>query len=125
MARGMIEGTANMATMAAQANQVNQSLDVAKSALHGFAESARMAVEQVVEEANETSVATVLTGRTIGLVTLLIVIGIGFAISRNLVGAVNGVANSLKEIAKGEGDLTVRLDHKGKDELGPDGLLLQ
>ena len=53
----------------------------------------------------------------IGVVVLLISIVIVFFVARAMIKPVNVVVNALKDIAQGEGDLTVRLPVTGNDEV--------
>jgi methyl-accepting chemotaxis protein len=56
----------------------------------------------------------------IGSVIAAVLLGIASAVfsTRVIVGPIQRIAASLKAIAEGEGDLTVRLDIQGKDEIG-------
>lgn len=56
----------------------------------------------------------------IGVVVLLgvaAIVCVGFLIARSITRPINDIAAGMKDIADGEGDLTVRLNVKGKDEL--------
>ncbi|MBP3709989.1 MAG: HAMP domain-containing protein [Treponema sp.] len=54
---------------------------------------------------------------TIGLLILCVALVIVFFTALGIVKPINSVVNSLKDIAHGEGDLTVRLAVKGNDEI--------
>lgn len=49
---------------------------------------------------------------------LLLILGLVFFIHRNVVKPINRVAESMEDIASGEGDLTKRIEIKNKDEIG-------
>ena len=56
----------------------------------------------------------------IAIVSIIIIVSfvvIIILITKSIVGSVNVVTNSLKDISEGEGDLTRRLDIKSKDEV--------
>lgn len=58
---------------------------------------------------------------TIFMITLLAIIviaGMTYALSRRLIKPINLMVKGLKDIAQGEGDLTMRLASNGKDEIG-------
>ncbi|WP_026970793.1 methyl-accepting chemotaxis protein [Aliagarivorans marinus] len=118
MSSSMIDGTFDFANMASQGERVSQAQENLKAILQEFEAEFSSKVDEVVAEAGETSNATVTNGTLIGAVTAILVIVLGYLVSRSIVHAVNGVADSLKEISQGEGDLTVRLTYQGKDELG-------
>src|SRR5581483_721695 len=64
--------------------------------------------------------------RTFGILVLLIALGCGggvagYVISRQIAQPLNQLASRLRDIAEGEGDLTVRLDFASKDEIGETG----
>lgn len=51
-------------------------------------------------------------------VFLILILGIIYFIHRNVVRPINAVAESMEDIATGEGDLTKRIEIKNKDEIG-------
>lgn len=51
-------------------------------------------------------------------VFLILVLGIIYFINRNVVNPINAVAKNMEDIARGEGDLTKRIEIKNKDEIG-------
>ncbi|UTC76833.1 HAMP domain-containing protein [Treponema sp. OMZ 799] len=52
-----------------------------------------------------------------GIIILVIALSITFFVARRMVKPINVVVNALKDIAQGEGDLTVRLPLVGNDEI--------
>jgi len=72
-------------------------------------------LQAVVDDAQETGVITALLVAVVaGLVGLLLIWLTASGVTR----PINSVAEMLKNIASGEGDLTQRLDYSKKDELG-------
>ncbi len=118
MAAAMIDGSFDMDKMAQQGEQVSAAQAKLREQMTQFEQDVAATVDRVVAEAGATSDATVWLGVMIGVITSVLVILIGLTVSRSVVSAVNGVADSLKEISQGEGDLTVRLSYDGFDELG-------
>jgi len=53
-----------------------------------------------------------------GIVTLLIIIGLGFYLAYGLFRPIQNVTTMLRDVAEGEGDLTQRLDVKSENEIG-------
>ncbi|WP_428771203.1 methyl-accepting chemotaxis protein [Treponema sp. HNW] len=70
-------------------------------------------VEEFLGTIHDLRLSLVITGFIILAVVLLII----FLIAREMVKPVAGVADALKNIAQGEGDLTVRLPIQGNDEV--------
>lgn len=54
----------------------------------------------------------------LALICLFVIIPIAFLFSRSLTNPIASVVEGLKDIAKGEGDLTNRLEVRGRDEVG-------
>ena len=54
----------------------------------------------------------------VGFISILVVVVIIFFMSKAITGPVNNAVEGLKDIAEGEGDLTLRLDVRTKDEIG-------
>ncbi len=62
---------------------------------------------------NKLKTGLVITGYACLFISLIII----FIISRNMVKPIQNIANALKNIAQGDGDLTVKLPIKGNDEV--------
>lgn len=54
----------------------------------------------------------------IGAIFLLITIGLGTWFAYRIIGSIKTMNNIMKDIAEGEGDLTKRINARGRDELG-------
>jgi methyl-accepting chemotaxis protein len=67
-------------------------------------------------ESDEQSAFTGMVAMTLG--ALIIGLTMGFFISRGITQPINAAVAGLKDIAQGEGDLTMRLEVSGKDETG-------
>jgi methyl-accepting chemotaxis protein len=118
MSQEMISDTIDYSDIENRGRQISAALERAKSSLRELSQFSDDGVNNIVLEAANSAQNTIIIGRTIGLITLGLIVLVGSAISLNIVRAVNGVADSLKEIAQGEGDLTVRLDYSSHDEVG-------
>lgn len=71
-----------------------------------------------IRAASESGEELVSIGYGMGLVTITILLVISFPISKGVQGSLLEVVHSLKRMAEGEADLTVRLVTKSKDEIG-------
>lgn len=52
------------------------------------------------------------------VIGFIVILGIGIILPRSIIRPINKVVARIKDIAEGEGDLTLRLDVSGKDEVG-------
>ncbi len=70
-------------------------------------------VEEFMSTVDELRIQMILIGLGILIVSIIIV----FFVARQMIKPINVVVNALKDIAQGEGDLTVRLPVHGNDEI--------
>ncbi|TCI04948.1 methyl-accepting chemotaxis protein [Corallincola luteus] len=117
LAFGMIEGTVSMEQMASQAAASNAVLEKLQNQLIEFRSQAQMAVDERVEQANQASQWTLGFSISLGVATVILILLIGWSVSANITKGIRQVSRSLEEIASGDGDLTVRVNYDGKDEL--------
>ena len=54
----------------------------------------------------------------VGIISMVIVLPLIYLVSRSITKPINDAASGLKDIAEGEGDLTMRLEVNSKDEIG-------
>lgn len=69
------------------------------------------------EEAFSVVSALKMTILTVGLAGALAIVLVAYLITGSITRPLKGIVGSMQDIAEGEGDLTVRLDQKGGDEL--------
>ncbi|QIZ76007.1 methyl-accepting chemotaxis protein [Ferrimonas lipolytica] len=118
LAKGMLDGTLDFQQMEAQAGKINNELEALQQFQTEMISSAQQAVDFAVQETNDGSSEAQFLAAALGLITIIMVLFIGWSVTRNITSGINSVTDSLKEIASGEADLTVRLKYDGKDELG-------
>ena len=70
--------------------------------------------EKVMEKARAIMRSTIV----IAVIALIVFAGVLYLIANSIVRPINSVVNGLKDIAQGEGDLTMRLQINGNDEVG-------
>lgn len=117
LARGIINGNVDFATVPQRAERNAELLENLKSELAKFKADAESdfndELQSVESSVNEAVFANVLAGAVI-----VIVVGfVGTYISRSLMKSLYRITSSLSAIAQGEGDLTRRIEHDRKDEL--------
>lgn len=70
-----------------------------------------------VDDLNEMFMESLIALGGIALVILVFMLTVGVMIGRSIIGPIKETANAMREISSGDGDLTVRLDTQGHDEI--------
>ncbi len=118
LSSGMISGSVDFSTVQ---DQVKTKNDLQKSALDNFQQYRNTSLElfqNTIEDANNTAQSVITSGLIIGGITILILLSVSFSIIFMITNNLNQITHSLKDIAKGEGDLTQRIEQTSKDETG-------
>lgn len=118
LAEGMLSGSADMAKVPEQVEQKNALHTKATEQLKRFRDSSEESFNATLHAANETAANTFRTGLGVAAVTVIVLLLISWSIASLVTRSLGSVVNSLKDIAQGEGDLTVRLKQTSKDEVG-------
>ncbi len=115
---GMLEGSIEMGTMQAETVRMAQSLKLYSTELKQFRESRYNEFGDELEAAKSASNELVIIGLLVGGVVVSLV-SISLLIVSTLISVnLNQIIHSLKELARGEGDLTQRLKTNTRDETG-------
>lgn len=114
----MIDGTADFANIGQQVDTKNALQVKSTKAFHSFRELSLTQFTQTVEDAKSTAANAITLGLIIGAVTIIILLTISFSIAYIVTNNLNQITSSLKGIAEGEGDLTLRIEQNTKDESG-------
>lgn len=117
LTQDMIDGTMDFSKIAQVAENKKRLLDQLTKSLKAFNVSSHEVFSETVVGAIETEKNNLKLGIIIGVVTVALTVAISFSIIMVITGGLDKIVSSLKDIAQGEGDLTRRIDHKGKDEL--------
>ncbi len=96
-----------------------KSLNAITNHLNGYQASSYQNFASTIDEVKADSDSAVSMGIVIALITIVLLVLVALAIAKLVEKNVCGVAESLKDIAQGEGDLTKRIavGHQGKDEV--------
>lgn len=114
----MVDGTVDFSKLGAIAKQKADAEDAIKSALTGIRDSSHEEFIQTVSDAKATESNNMRAGMIIGAITIAILLFVAFSVTNLLYSSIIAISNSLRNIAQGEGDLTLRLPQSNKDELG-------
>ncbi|MDO6688003.1 MULTISPECIES: methyl-accepting chemotaxis protein [unclassified Agarivorans] len=117
IALSLVDGSADFATLPAKAERSAAILQELTTGIANLRANTEQAFNQTIDGTISSSQSAVTTGIMLGVVTIVIVIFVGIMTTKSIVNSIAQVTSSLREIAEGEGDLTVRVDYDGKDEI--------
>lgn len=113
----LLGGKLDMASAGPAMKQMTQSLEVLEGALTQFAAERHAAFSVNITETNQASRQAMILGVVLAVVLITVLALTAHAIATAITNSVQEVVRVLKEIARGGGDLTLRLECKGKDEI--------
>jgi len=118
LSRSMIDETLDMEAAQPALFKMNANREVVKKELQAFRERSYQLFTGAIDGANKASAGALTLGMIIGLVTALLLGGIGWFIGNLISRNITTVVDSLNEMASGDGDLTQRLKSASNDEIG-------
>ena len=118
LTQSMVDGTVDFSQLSGLADEKTQLGGKAGQSLEDFREEALSTFVNTIETVNQTTADNLTLGVIIGIVTISMLVIIGFSIAIMVTRSIEQVIKSLKDIAEGEGDLTQRLARTSKDEVG-------
>ncbi|MCJ8350866.1 methyl-accepting chemotaxis protein [Moritella sp.] len=118
LANGLINGTISMDDLSVLAEKNRFILEKLLADLGQFKQDSQADFTALIE----TSLASSDTSRNRGVMlavgVIILVLAVCYWLTVSITGSIRKVSDSLKEIAQGDGDLTVRIDYVNKDEVG-------
>lgn len=118
LATGMVTQTMDFSKMPIIAGEMNKNLEVLKKDVAAFYEARNAEFENSINQANADSAQLVTIGIGMGLVTIALLFITAIPVGKGIHHSLSNVITSLKDIAEGDGDLTVRLKTRNVDEIG-------
>lgn len=118
LTQDMIDGTMDFSNIAEVAANKKNALEAITNSLVTFNETSLNIFTDNVQKAIETEESNLIFGAIIGVVSLVITIIMSLTILSLITHGVARIIDSLKDIAQGEGDLTLRIKQDSTDELG-------
>ncbi|WP_068330268.1 methyl-accepting chemotaxis protein [Photobacterium jeanii] len=103
--------------ISAKADQNRQTQEQLEKALTSLQDFVRSEVVELISGTRESADHAGVTSVISGLVVVAFLLIFGYAILRSVTQSVAIVTDRMREIASGEGDLTVRIHYDGKDEV--------
>jgi len=99
-------------------NKMLKELSEVEGELNDFRTQSYQRFISAIEGAHMGSNTAIFTGVSSGFVILVLLMIVGFVVSRSIVNNIDNVVLSLKSLASGAGDLTARLTSSSNDEIG-------
>ncbi len=114
----MVSNTADMATIAERSQKMNADYDATVKKLTAFRDVQLKQFTDSIDDANSQANQTITVGVIMMVITVMALFGTALPVVRGIDNSLGHIIRSLKDLAKEDGDLTVRIETKSKDELG-------
>ena len=114
----VLDNTADFATLGEQLEVMNDRYEDAIAQLNQFKRSRQATFEEAFEQYNAAQDFLFWLGIGMGIVTTLVLFGTAIPVTRMITGNLSRVVQSLREISKDDGDLTIRIETAAQDEVG-------
>lgn len=118
LARGMIEGTLELSQLASGAQAANSSYERFRSQLSQVQQKNEQSFQQQISVTSAESRRGINIGIGIAILMIATLMTSAWYIASRTTMTVNSIVQSLADMATGEGDLTIRLSTRAKDEMG-------
>ena len=118
LSKEMVDGTIDFGTLGKRSEQMAKELNAVQLKLNNFQSEKNKGFNNAFETVRENVQSTSTVGIIIGTITILLLFAVALPIASSICNSLQNVISSLKNIAQDNGDLTVRLTTKYKDEIG-------
>ncbi|REL25446.1 methyl-accepting chemotaxis protein [Thalassotalea euphylliae] len=114
----MVDGSADFSTIGETSKRMTDTLDQLQQDLEAFQAQRYETFANAFTNASNTADTTSSVGLTVGAITIFILFIVAIPIANAIFRNLNSIIHSMQDIAKENGDLTVRLETNSKDEIG-------
>lgn len=114
----MVNNTADMATIGERSQKMNADYESTVKKLTEFRDVQLKQFKASIDDANNQASTLITVGIMMGVITTLVLFGTAVPVVSGINNSLGNIIHSLKDLAKEDGDLTVRIETKSKDELG-------
>ena len=118
MSMGMINDTIDFSQLGSMGQRLSSTLEELKQNVASLRQARITELRESIESASDAGERLVGIGFVIGTIIIALLFISSFPISKNIQRSLLDVVHSLEDMAKGEGDLTVRLKTENHDEIG-------
>ena len=118
VSESMVNQTADMSKLGQMSTRMNNSYEELTKALVLFRDARIKAFQTAIYESKESGTTLIKVGVFMAVLIIISLFATAIPIVSGLKSSIVQVVSSLKDIAQEDGDLTVRLKTKNKDEIG-------
>ncbi|MDH4276245.1 MAG: methyl-accepting chemotaxis protein [Gammaproteobacteria bacterium] len=115
---GMIQHTVNMDELPKYSGIMTEKLETVRNTFEGFRVSMHSLFLHNLQEAKIAEMRALEYGGFIGILVTFIIVAVAFFVVRLISNDILNVANSLKDLADGDSDLSLRVTAHSRDEIG-------
>ncbi|MBI2382433.1 MAG: methyl-accepting chemotaxis protein [Gammaproteobacteria bacterium] len=116
--RGMIKGELDFGKAQPTIQSMNEKRQGLQQTLTQFRDDRQKNFSDIIDNANQSAGLAVKLGMALGAALMALLMFLAWLVASSITGNVGEVVHSLRDIAQGEGDLTLRLVKRNEDELG-------
>lgn len=114
----MVSNTADMASIGERSQKMNADYETTVKKLTSFRDVQLTQFKNSIDDANSQASQMITVGVIMMVITVLALFGTALPVVRGIDSSLGHIIRSLRDLAKEDGDLTVRIQTKSKDELG-------
>lgn len=114
----MIDGSIDVSTMASMAKKKQDLFNELKSFVIQQKKSAYQDFNDQIDIANESASQSSYVGNLVGAALVIVLSLVALVVMLSITRQLKNVSNSLRDMANGDGDLTLRIEQQSNDELG-------
>lgn len=114
----MVNNTADFSTLAERSERMNARYEQTLQLLSNFRDAKESDFTDAIDAANQQASRLIMVGIFMGIITTLVLFGTAIPIVLGIRKNLNSMIDTLRNLAKEDGDLTVRIQTQSKDELG-------
>jgi methyl-accepting chemotaxis protein len=115
---GMVSETIDYSKLPEMGKAMNDSLEKVNQTIQEFNQEQVGIFESAIDQANKSTEYMLRVGYIMGAINIVLLFAVALPIIRLIRSSVIDVVKSLRDIAEGDGDLTVRIETKAQDEIG-------
>ncbi|WP_348733654.1 methyl-accepting chemotaxis protein [Rheinheimera texasensis] len=114
----MVSNTADMATIGERSQKMNADYENTVNKLTSFRDVQLKQFKNAIDDANGQASQMITVGVIMMVITVLALFGTALPVVKGIDSSLGHIIRSLRDLAKEDGDLTVRIQTNSKDELG-------